>query len=292
MKNLSNIPHLILFCCFLSMACKQITKSVDETFHPNDSLVKKYEKENQFGSHSEHTGTTKTTTTTQYQDKTIIINGDTVKTDEMQDKAKALFRDIELLKQKQTPANGKEIQKRVNEFLKEMNLAQTGTQNANLEKTEVKPGKAVLSVAELAKAEEQLRKLPQYRNKEIVVYESVHFYGDGSIKLSLQHPENPKYVDAYQYKNGKWSEPEPVLARNIERRTFPLNKMHFADAHKVIKIYNEKATEIEGAAPTTSAYISIWDEGMRWFPGSINGTRERYDIQFNNDGTLKRFRRE
>jgi len=291
MKSLNNIPHLILLCCLLCMSCKQITKSVNETFSPNDSLVKKYEKEKQFGTNRKYTGTSKTTTT-QYQDKTIIINGDTVKTDEMQDKAKALFHDIELLKHKQTPADGKEIQKRVNEFLKEMKLPQGSTTNMEVEKPAIKAKKGILSVTELEKAEDKLRSLPWYKNKEIVLYESVHFYDDGSINLALQHPDNPKYVDAYQYKDGAWSAPKPVLARNIERRTFPLNKMHFADARKVIKIYNEKAAGIEGAAHTSDAYITIWDDGMRWNPRSINGSRDRYDIQFNTDGTLKSFRQE
>lgn len=68
--------------------------------------------------------------------------------------------------------------------------------------------------------------------------------------------------------------------------------MDFAAAQKVIQIYNEKAAEIEGAKPTTSVYISIWDNGMRWFPSTINGSCERYDLQFNNDGTLKSFRQE
>jgi hypothetical protein len=295
MKNLTYPSSLIIVCCIFSLSCKQINKSVDETFHPNDSLVKKYEKEKQFGTDGEYTGTTKTTTTTsiQYQrDKTVVVNGDTLRIDQMEDKAKELFHDLDLLKEQQSPADSKEIQKRVNKFLKEMKLPQTGLKNANIEKTEVKPRKGMLSAAELMQAEEKLRKLPQYLNKEIVVYESVHFYGDGSIHLSLQHSENPKYVDAYQYKDGKWSEPEPVIARNIERRTFPLIKMHFADAHKVIQIYNEKAAQIEGAKPTSDAYITIWDNGMRWAPGTINGSRERYDIQFNNDGTLKSFRLE
>jgi hypothetical protein len=293
MKNLNNISLLILLSCFLCLSCKQITKSVDETFHPNDSLVKKYSKENQFATNGEYTGTTKTTSTTSiqhHQDKTVVINGDTLKTAEMQDKAKELFHDLELLKQKQTPAGSKEIQKRVNKFLEEMNLP--GVKKINTEKPPIKVKKGILSTAELTQAEEELKKLPQYHNKEIVVYESVHFYEDGSINLSLQHSENPKYADAYQYKDGKWSDPKPVLARNVERRTFPLNKMHFADAHKVIQIYNEKAAQIEGAKLTSDAYITIWDNGMRWAPGTINGNRERYGIQFNNDGTLKSFRQE
>jgi len=295
MNNLNNISRLIILSCFLCLSCKQVTKSVNETFHPNDSLAKKYNKENRIGSEGEYTGTTKTTTTTStvhHQEKFVVINGDTVKTPELQNKAKELFHDIELLKQKQTPANSKEIQKRVNEFLKEMNLPQTGTKNITTEKPVAKTRKGMLSASALAQAEEKLRQLPQYHDREIVIYESVHFYEDGSIKLALKHPENPKYVDEYSYKDGIWSSPKPLLARNMERRTFPLSKVNFAAAQKVMQIYNDKAAQVEGAKPTTSAYISIWDNGMRWFPSSINGSRERYDIQFNNDGTLKSFRQE
>ncbi|CAH0169058.1 hypothetical protein SRABI27_00980 [Pedobacter sp. Bi27] len=295
MKNLTHISWLIILSCFLCLSCKQITKSVDETFHPNDSLAKKYNKENRIGSEGEYTGTTKTTTTTStqhHQEKFVVINGDTVKTPELQDKAKELFHDLELLKQKQTPAGSKEIQKRVNEFLKDMNLPQPEAKNSNTEKPVTKARKGMLSASQLAQAEEKLRQLPQYRDREIVVYESVHFYEDGSIKLALQHPENPKYVDAYQYKDGYWSEPKPVQARNIERRTFPLSKINFAAAQKVMQIYNDKAAQVDGAKPTTTAYISIWDNGMRWFPSTINGSRERYDLQFNGDGTLKSFRQE
>ncbi|WP_029275853.1 hypothetical protein [Pedobacter borealis] len=292
MKNLNNISSLIILSCFLCFSCKQVTKSLDETFHPNDSLAKKYNKENRIGSEDEYTETTKTTTSTHHQEKFVVINGDTVKTPELQDKAKELFHDLELLKQKQTSAGSKEIQKRVNEFLKDMNLPQPGAKNSNTEKPAAKVRKGMLSASQLAQAEEKLRQLPQYRDREIVIYESVHFYEDGSIKLALQHPENPKYVDAYQYKDGYWSDPKPVQARNIERRIFPLSKINFADAHKVMQIYNDKAAQVEGAKPTTTAYISIWDDGMRWFPSTINGSRERYDLQFNNNGTLKSFRQE
>lgn len=295
MKNLKQFSNLIILFSLLSLGCRHITKSIDETFHPNDSLAKKYNKENHFGTNGEYTGTTKTITSTSVQhsqEKTIVINGDTINTPEMELKAKEMFHDIDLLKQQKSPAMAKEIQKRVNQFLKEMKLPQGGLKNINTEKPEVKAKKGVLSIPDLALAEAQLKKLPQYRNKEIMVYQSVHFYDNGSINLMLQHPVNPKYVDAYEYRDGAWSATKPVLARDIERRTFPLSGMHFEDARKVIKNYNIKATQVEGAEPTSDAYITIWDNNMRWNPRTINGSRERYDIQFNNDGTLKSFREE
>ncbi|WP_316826156.1 hypothetical protein [Pedobacter miscanthi] len=295
MKNIKHFYSLIVLFSLLTLSCRQITQSVDETFHPNDSLVKKYNKENHFGTNGEYTGTTKTSTTTSVQrrqEKTIVINGDTVNTPEMELKAKEMFHDIELLKQQKDPVAAEKIQKRVNDFLKEMKLPQGAKTNIGIEIPAIKAKKRLLSAKELEQAENKLKKLPQYRNKEIIVYESIHFYEDGSINLALQHPGNPKYVDKYHYKDGKWSEPEPVIARNMERRTFPLSEIHFADAQQVIKNYNVKAAQVEGAKPTSDAYITIWDNGMRWNPRSINGSRERYDIQFNNNGTLKSFRQE
>ncbi|MGY0037764.1 hypothetical protein [Pedobacter sp. NJ-S-72] len=140
----------------------------------------------------------------------------------------------------------------------------------------------------------KLRDLPQYAGKDIMVYQSVHFDEDGRIRLTLQHPENPKYLDEYVYENDKWSVPKPVqaVARNIESRLMPLNDLSFPCAVNVLKEYNEKVTQVEGAKPTNYVYISIWDNRMRWFPGTINGTRGRYSIDFNTNGTIKAFQQD
>ncbi|MCC9073170.1 hypothetical protein LNQ49_16460 [Flavobacterium sp. F-65] len=147
--------------------------------------------------------------------------------------------------------------------------------------------------SELQKAEDDLKKLPQYAGKEIFVYSIVYFYDYGTINIMLQHPENPKYIDTYDYKNGKWSEPQPVqlsVKDDIKKRLVPLNKINFTNVATVTAIYNKKAQEIEGAKPLTSAYISIWDNQMHWYPTNINGSRERYSIQFKDDGTLESFK--
>lgn len=144
----------------------------------------------------------------------------------------------------------------------------------------------------LKKAEEALRHLPQYAGKDIFIYEGIHFYDNGGINVMLRHPDNFKYVDKYSYKDGNWSKPLPVQlsARDdIGNRMISLDSVKFSNAFKVTKIYNEKALGVEGAKPTTYVYVSIWDKRMRWFPGIINGSRERYSIEFNSDGSLKRF---
>ncbi|SDK55807.1 hypothetical protein SAMN04487898_109127 [Pedobacter sp. ok626] len=144
----------------------------------------------------------------------------------------------------------------------------------------------------LEKAEEELRQLPQYAGKEIFIYQSIHFYDDGSINVMLQHPANPMYVDQYSYKEGEWLAPVPVqLSARAEaaNRMVPLDSISFITAFKVAKNYNQKVNEVEGAKPINSVYASIWDKRIRWFPATINGSRERYSIEFNSDGSLKRF---
>ncbi|MBT2619677.1 hypothetical protein [Chryseobacterium sp. ISL-6] len=148
---------------------------------------------------------------------------------------------------------------------------------------------------ELNKAEEALRKLPQYMGKEIFIYSLVYFYDDGNIHVMLQHPKNPEYVDNYDYKNGIWSEPKPEqlsVKDDIKSRLVPLQKVSFRNIAKAAAIYNDKVSQIEGAKPVTNIYISVWNNKLRWYPTTINGSRERYSIELTENGSLKKFERE
>ncbi|MBZ4035470.1 hypothetical protein K6T82_11880 [Flavobacterium sp. 17A] len=149
--------------------------------------------------------------------------------------------------------------------------------------------------ATLKKAEAELRQLPQYKGKEMFVFSMLYFYNDGRINVMLQHPENPKYVDTYEFREGKWSAPLPVqlsVRDDIKSRLVPLNKISFLNAAKVAQIYNEKTQQIEGAKPTTSVYAIVFNNQLRWYPTSIQGSRERYSIQFNEDGSLNSFQQD
>lgn len=153
----------------------------------------------------------------------------------------------------------------------------------------------LINTRALKKAEASLRNLPQYRGKEIFIYQSVHFYDNGSISIMLRHPENPDYIDSYEYQNGIWSAPKPEqlsVNADIDNRSVSLDEVDFTSIANITRLYNQKAAQIEGAKPTTSAYMVVWDKVVRWYPTTINGTRERYSIQFNTDGTLKDFRRD
>jgi hypothetical protein len=222
---------IIIICFPLFLGCEQISKSINETFSPSDSLVSKE------------------------------TNSDT-----------------------KTEAKEIDVQKIINEAVDKHNAA--------VKQLETKTTVLLKDKKELNKAEQALKKLPQYSGKEIFVYSTLYFYNDGRINIMLQHPENKKYIDTYEYRNGVWSDPKPVqlsVRDDIQKRLVPLNTISFTNAAKVFELYNKKAEEVEGASPATSIYISIWDNKMRWYPSTINGSRERYSIQFNDDGTLKTF---
>ncbi|WP_068845190.1 hypothetical protein [Flavobacterium chilense] len=227
---------IMLICSSLFLSCEQVSKSINETFKANDTVVSQE---------------------TQKSNPEIEVNtqGD--------------------------------VQQIVKTVLETHSVAHTHTEGKSVD--------LLTDTATLEKAEEALRKLPQYAGKEIFIYSTLYFYNDGLINVMLQHPENPKYVDIYDYKDGKWSEPKPLqlsVRDNVQKRLVPLNTIKFVNVAKVAAIYNKKAEGVEGAKPLTSAYVSIWDNKMRWYPSNINGSRERYSIEFNDDGTLKSFKQD
>ncbi|MEP6804420.1 MAG: hypothetical protein ABI892_07850 [Flavobacterium sp.] len=228
---------IIFMCCQLFLSCEQISKSINETFKPDDTLVN-----------------------TEVKPVTSpVVN---------------------------TPVNVEKIIK---------TTLETHSVTYTQEHTEGKNINFLTDINALESAEEALRKLPQYGGKKIFIYSTLYFYSDGLINVMLRHPTNPKYVDIYTYQNGKWSEPKPLqlsVRDDVEKRLVSLNKIKFVNVAKVTEIYNKKAAEVEGAKPLTNAYVSIWDNKMRWYPTNINGSRERYSIQFNDDGTLKSFQQD
>lgn len=149
------------------------------------------------------------------------------------------------------------------------------------------------NIGELTKAETELRALVQYGGKKIYVYQTALFYDDGRINIMLRHPDNLRFIDNYVYNNGRWSAPTPVqlsVNTNIENQLIPLNEVSFASVAKVAQGYNNKAAQIEGAKWVSDIYLFVFGKELRWFPNTINGSRERYSIEFNADGTLKSFK--
>ncbi|WP_316802834.1 hypothetical protein [Pedobacter nototheniae] len=247
MKKQTQYLFQIFLAALIFSACKQVSKSMDDTLNPKDTTT---------NTHKE---------TVKPNDITSSHGPDRMK---------------------------KVIDSQIQHVMKQVEMHTSKRINIPIE-SNVKD--FLSNTTGLEKAEAALKQLPQYAGKEIFIYKLAHFRDNGSIEIKLQHPKNPKYVDNYTYKNGKWSEPEPEqlsVRDNIQSNLISLNNISFTSAARVNKTYNEKTAEIEGAKPTTSVYFYVRNGTVKWYPSSISGSRERYSIEFNSNGSLKSFNRD
>ena len=153
---------------------------------------------------------------------------------------------------------------------------------------------------ELQKAEDALKELPKFKGKDVQVFQNVQFYGGTMprIEIELIDPEKPENVDHYTYQGGKWSEPQPVQISgggDLKDNSTPLNDIKFATVAIVYKNWKEKAATVEGAekAELDYIYFNLWVPTQKryWDANTIEGTREKYNINFNLDGSVREFKK-
>lgn len=151
------------------------------------------------------------------------------------------------------------------------------------------------NAAGLNAAEKALRALPIFAGKSIHLYNIIHCYNDGRISVQVQHPENPAYVDEYNFSDGKWQPPKPVqlsVRDDIKTKLISLDEFKFTSIAAVFRNYKLKAAEIDGAPDLTTIYASFRNNSITWYPRDISGSRERYAISFKEDGSIDKFYRE
>ncbi len=144
----------------------------------------------------------------------------------------------------------------------------------------------------LGLAEQQLRDLPRFKGHSISIYQDIHFYPDGRIITKFQTPENPQFVDEYTYKDGQWQVPEPViLSKNddVQADLINLDQLSFKNAYNVYQVLIEKDKEIGSHNENQVISAHKRKNKIFWQPGSIKSERYQYDIEYNEDGTLKSF---
>lgn len=155
------------------------------------------------------------------------------------------------------------------------------------------------NVEKLQQAEDALKELPKFKGKDVRVFQNVQFYGGTMprIEIELIDPDKPENVDHYTYLNGSWSEPQPVQISgggDMKDNSTPLNDIKFATVATVHKNWLEKAATVEGAKQELDyIYFSLWvpNQTREWNASSIDGTREKYDISFSLDGSVKEFKK-
>lgn len=165
-------------------------------------------------------------------------------------------------------------------------------------KAEEEKGNFLYSAERLKKAQEDLKNLPQFKGKEFNVFQTVHFYDRGLIKLEIQDPEKPENIDHYKYEKGKWYDPQPVQISgggNINDNVTPMKDIDFTIVAKYAEIWSEKAKDIEGAenSEVDHVYFSLWvpNQTRSWNGSNIKGARAGYTLKLKLDGSIESFKK-
>lgn len=193
----------------------------------------------------------------------------------------------------------KEIKNSINDTLNE-NVTPTSTEKSESKSStspttfQDKQDEIVLvnNVEALEKAEKALRERSEFKGKDIFIYKTIHFYDDGRINVKLQNPDNPLYIDQYQYDDGKWIAPTPVrLSKNddIQKDLVNLNRVSFKNVKNVYNALVDKRKEIGSKSMDYTIYVAYYKDRVNWYPSSLSNDRYEYEIEFNEDGTLKSF---
>lgn len=171
--------------------------------------------------------------------------------------------------------------------------AATSTELAEPEK----PGRIAVAsrIDLLERAEQQLRNRPEFNDKPIVVYRSLHFYEDGRILTNIQDPDNAEFIDEYAYRDGAWTKEDPLVvtrSMNVERYLLPLDEFSFMAAHRVYLSIQEKMEEIGLDEPMPAVYMVPMTGEPRWYPRSLKTDRFQYSLEFDTEGNLLKFERD
>lgn len=147
----------------------------------------------------------------------------------------------------------------------------------------------------LKSAQNQLENLPEFQGQKLMFRTAINFYADGRIKIELQNPKTPEYLDQYWFENDRWQQPTPVVisaSDDFKKELFPLSEIDFSTASKIYDKANDFSKNIDGAKPITYLFFMYRSRNqLKEWHGSIGGTREQYLVTANKKADKINFER-
>lgn len=176
----------------------------------------------------------------------------------------------------------------------------TETETETISEKEENTTSIFADAEKLDRIQTELKNLPQFKGKDLKLYQSLHFYDykGGQISINIQNPDTAENIDTYLYAYGKWQEPQPVKISgpNVKQVDFlmPLNEIKFSTAKKVFDQSIETAKDIPGASKIQFVYFTFINikalnrKHAKWYT-MVNGSRKNVSLNFdiNGDPELK-----
>ena len=144
---------------------------------------------------------------------------------------------------------------------------------------------------------DDFKNLSALKGKEILVFQDIGVYtgkGGNRVMISIIKPGTKEDVDAYEYKGGSWSGPNPVRISgkgDMEHNITPLSGFDFSKPPMMYKEMEEKLKCVEGAKIDEYFMYRFW-KGKWTCMLSAKATRGEYNAEFATDGKLISFKKD
>lgn len=152
---------------------------------------------------------------------------------------------------------------------------------------------------ELVRIMDELKNKDGLKGHDLMVFQDIslmHSEQNGvidSVDIYIVKP-GTEDVDNYSYTNGKWEGPNPVQLTGdgrMEDNVTPMNSINFAKVPDMYKQLEAKAKDVEGGKVEDLLVYILGRDGM-YASWGVEGTREKYDAEFDLNGNLTRYEKE
>lgn len=152
---------------------------------------------------------------------------------------------------------------------------------------------------ELVRIMDELKSKDGLKGQDLLVFQDIslmHIEQDGvgdSVDIYIVKP-GTQDVDNYKYNNGKWEGPNPVQLTGdgrMEDNVTPMSKIDFSKVPAMYKQLEAKAKDVEGGKVENLLVYILSRDGM-YASWGVEGTREKYDAEFDLNGNLIRYEKE
>ncbi|CDB34487.1 hypothetical protein QUV93_00400 [Phascolarctobacterium faecium] len=152
---------------------------------------------------------------------------------------------------------------------------------------------------ELVRIMDELKNKDGFKGHDLLVFQDIslmHFEQEGvsdSIDIYIVKP-GTEDVDNYKYSNGKWEGPNPVQLTGdgrMEDNVTPMSKIDFSKVPDMYKQLEAKAKDVEGGKVSNLLVYILGRDGM-YASWGVEGTREKYNADFDLNGNLTSYEKQ
>lgn len=152
---------------------------------------------------------------------------------------------------------------------------------------------------ELVRIMDELKNKDGFKGNDLLVFQDIALmHSDeetvgNTVDIYIVKP-GTEDVDNYKYSGGKWQGPNPVQLTGdgrMEDNVTPMSKIDFSKVPDMYKQLEAKAKDVEGGKVSNLLVYILARDGM-YASWGVEGTREKYNADFDLNGNLTSYEKQ